>query len=169
MAGSGIASITVEIANDSLNKLGMMLKMIATSLLPTKTIALPQYQTGGVVPTTGPAILHAGETVTPAGGSTASSFNSAISEASSGSQLLAVHQQIFDLAQARVGMETTLLQAQQAQTQAEMQRMAVLSQLLTQMQSGGQGTAVQSLEGSFARVYQLRGRYGSAGFRTETL
>ena len=170
IGGSGIGSITVEIANDSLNKLGMMLKLMVTSILPTKTIALPSYDTGGVVPTTGPALLHAGETVLPTHGTAISStFNSAISDASSGSQLLAAHQQIFDLAQARIGMETTLLQAQQVQTQADMQRIAMLTQLMTQMQSASGQNGVNSLEGSFARVYQLRGRYGSAGFRTETL
>jgi len=81
---------------------------------------------------------------------------------------LSVHQQITDLASMRIGMEHDLIQAQRSQTMLEMDRMGQMADLLNQMYRV-QGSGVMSMEGAFAKVYELRGRYGSAGFRRETL
>lgn len=167
--GGMIAGMTVSLSNDSLNKLANIWKLIITSLAPTKTLNLPQYQQGGVVPATGPALLHAGETVIPTG-AVAQSAGKALGQVSASNEL-AIHQQILSLAQTRIGMETQLVQLQQQQTQNDMQRISMLSDLLTKM-SGvniGSSSGVSSLEGGLMRIYQLRGRYGSGGFRTETL
>jgi hypothetical protein len=169
LGGGPLGGLTVSLSSDSLNKLANIWKLMITSLAPTKTVNLPQYQQGGTVPVTGPALLHAGETVIPAG-AVAQSATEALGQVSASNQL-AIHEQILSLAQTRIGLETQLLQQQQIQAQTDMQRISMLSDLLTQLSgasSGGTGS-VSSFEGSLMKIYQLRGRYGSGGFRTETL
>ena len=83
---------------------------------------------------------------------------------------LKVHQQVYDLASTRIGMEQDLLRAQQQQTAYDMARIAQLSSLMDKMATvGGVGDNVMSLEGGLAKIYELRGRYGSGSFRREQL
>lgn len=167
----------------------------AQGTVPTPTLpAIPGFETGGYVDSEGPAYLHAGEFVLPA--PVVNYIKTAMSNMRTSLQgfegtvankpsvwggspivqgpisplggLLDTHQQIYDLTSTRVGMEHDLISAQRQQAMLEMDRMGQMSDLLNQMYNF-KGAGVTSMEGAFAKVYELRGRYGSAGFRRETL
>lgn len=158
---------------------------VSTPALPT----LPGFEAGGFVNQEGPAYLHSGEFVLPAdvvsylkkaisgttsslnkfSGITANPIFSGIFSANGANNgIVDNHQQIYSLTTSRVNLETNLLSQQRQQTMLEMDRMSQMSDLLNQMY-GVKGSGVMSMEGAFAKVYELRGRYGSAGFRRETL
>lgn len=159
--------------------------------------AQPSYDVGGIVSQTGSATVHQGEYIMPndlvtqfiqglqsfsdsvtqfirsigsgnSGSSSGSPIGSTAGDVAIGSSFLKAHQQVFDLATQRVSMETTLLTAQQLQTQNDMQRLTLLNQIVDKINSSSSG-GVTSFEGGLAQVYQQRGRYGSAGFRRSLL
>jgi hypothetical protein len=139
--------------------------------------ATPAFQKGGLVAQTGLALLHTKEMVLPEkisvavqqmAAKTVAGASTPVSVDTSGNTLK-IHQQIMDLASTRVGLEGDLISRQQSQTMLDMQRISMLSDLLDKMGSVGTNSSVQSLEGAFAKVYELRGRYGSGSFRRESL
>lgn len=159
--------------------------------VPTPTLpSIPGYETGGFVGQEGPAYLHAGEFVLPAPvvkyiktamsnmrksfgleriNTAAPIFAGTFNNMGAlNSSTIDTHQQVLDLTSMRIGMEHQLLSSQRQQTLLEMDRMSQMADLLNQMYKV-QGSGVMSMEGAFAKVYELRGRYGSAGFRRETL
>jgi hypothetical protein len=71
--------------------------------------------------------------------------------------------QIYDLATSKANLEMSVISARQQQMQTEMQYIMMLQNLATSLQ-GASGKGVISLEGAFQKIYELRGRQGSAGF-----
>jgi len=80
-----------------------------------------------------------------------------------GNQPLNMHQTMYDLSKARVTMESALLDKHKQVIALDMQRIQAIQAL------SASGVGVQSLEGAFAKVYELRGRMGAGGFTKENL
>lgn len=112
---------------------------------------------------TGAANMGTGVTLRP--GSGVMNNPLASGAASSSKAPLEMHQTMFDLSKARVTLETTLLTQQKQVIALDMQRIQALQTLAANSSSG----SVQSLEGAFAKVYELRGRQGAGGFTKENL
>ena len=139
---------------------------------------LPPSQPGGYqegttyVPQTGIAQLEQGEAVIPAGmnpwsgvdASGGAPFGAGLSQsisATAGAAVndanLQVEQQITNLVMSRISAEWLLVNAKMQLLQME------------QQSQSGTPSGVASFEGGLAKVYELRGRYGSGGVRTEYL
>jgi hypothetical protein len=78
---------------------------------------------------------------------------------------LSVHKQLYDITSARTSMEMTVISARSSQLQLETAHLQALQDTLASITAGGQ----TGLEDMLQKVYEVRGRYGSANFRRETL
>ena len=145
---------------------------------------LPPYESGGLVDATKPALVHEGEVIIPAdtvksvmrgaSGKGTSIANLAAQQfamaTGTGGDIVSSHQQVLNMAMKRVSLENALLSAQADNINADMNRIAMLSQVLDKMgQVNTSGSSGDALETALASLYQRRGRYGSGGFRREVL
>lgn len=137
---------------------------------------IPSHEAGGPIPTTGPYIGHAGEYVLSnpmvkalnslvniGGGS-----NARIGQTDTLS--LQTHKALYDLTSHRTDMEMQVISARHSQLSMEMDHLQMLQDTLDSInQAGARNGGQTSFEGLLAKVYEVRGRYGSANFRRETL
>ena len=141
---------------------------------PSPNLApMPTYQTGiASVPETGPAILHAGESVLPAVGASATSQ----AQAALGSAQVGTEQQTSSIASTRIGMEMKLLAMKKQQNQNDLQVLNAYQSVMAAIGSGnfnGLSSAISTLSGNRAggtpiedsmyTLYSERGRYGEGG------
>ena len=83
---------------------------------------------------------------------------------------ISVHKTLYDMTSRRTNLEMTVISARTSQLQLEMQHLSALNETLANIQSssvGGAGSV--GLEDMLQKVYEVRGRYGSATFRREVL
>lgn len=139
---------------------------------------MPSHEAGGPISTTGPYIGHAGEYVLSnpmikvlnnfmkVGGSGGVN-NSRVGNTDSLS--LTTHKAILDMTSQRSNMEMQVIGARHAQLGMEMDHLQMLQDTLDKITQSSSGVGQTSFEGMLAKVYEVRGRYGSANFRRETL
>lgn len=135
-----------------------------------------EYQGGGPVSQTGPALVHKGEFVvppvdSPALGQLITSVISAVTTAGTPAAAgVSSHQQMLDMAASRANLEFAILAAHREQAQLDVARVQTMTTLLDKIIAfNSTGGAVVSLEGAFSKIYELRGRYAAGGFTREHL
>src|ERR1700734_2086469 len=129
------------------------------------------YAEGGTVDQTGPALVHKGEFVlsnpmVAALNAMAGGTPSPASPDTSTAQI-PIHQTLLDITQQRTSMEMTVITARQSQIQAEMALLQAMNDTYTSISSGGSPT--MGIEDMLQKVWQNRGRAGSAGFTRQTI
>lgn len=118
----------------------------------TVPVAVPSYDSGGFVGSTGIAQLQKGEFVV--------SNRHLVNLSAEGG--------LFDMAMKKAGVEMHVVSARSNLLKAEMEHLSMLNDTMDRISNISFGPA-GSLEAMFQQVYETRGRFGSATFRRTNL
>jgi hypothetical protein len=84
-----------------------------------------------------------------------------------GTQKISTESTLYSMTQARTNLEMTVITARQSQIQLEMQYLQALNDTYANIAGGVSPTV--GLEDMLQKVYENRGRYGSAGFTRQSI
>jgi hypothetical protein len=132
------------------------------------SIQLPLAAGGASVNSTGAVVVHAGETIVPAGVSdlATSAMSGVSSDLANWTAKQTIETNISQLSASRVASEAALVQLKMGEINADMQRVQAHNDLLDRIQTGS--SAGSNIEDSLSSLYNKRGRQGFGGFYGET-